>query len=270
MNVTDLLKADCIAVGQSYADKESALRGIAKLAKNNPILSNVSEEEVFRGLTAREELGSTGFGDGVAIPHCRLEAVKTFAIGFATVPDGLDFDALDGEPVHLVVFIVGPTGDSREHIRILSSISQTLQIPGARDEIVAEPTPEAALESYLRHVEDEVDTTDHESRNLFHLVVQNEEVFESLVHVFAGTEASSLVVLDSHNAGTYMANLPLFAGFWGDGHVKFSKIILATVEKRLTNEMIRRIEQITGNLDERTDMMLMVQPIFYASGRLED
>ena len=270
MNVSQLLRADPIAVGQSYPDKESALRALAELTASQPPAEGVSAEDIYRGLAEREELGSTGFGDGIAIPHCRVAGIDSFVVGFVTVPDGLDFDALDDEPVKLIVYIVGPEGDSRDHVKILSSISQTLQVPGACEEIVAQPTPEAALESYVRHMEDEVDTTDHDTRNLFYLVVQNEDVFEPLVQAFAGLEACSPVVLDSHNAGTFLANLPLFAGFWGDGNVKFSRIILATVEKRMTNEMIRRIEQITGHLDERDDMMLLVQSIDYAAGRLED
>ncbi len=270
MNLTGLLEVCCIAAGQSYANKDTALREIARIAKKNPILADVSEDEICQGLIDREELGSTGFGDGIAIPHCRLDNVPSFVVGLVTVPDGIAFDALDEEPVHLMVFIIGPTGGSKEHIRILSTVSQTLNIPGAKDEIIREPTAEAVLESFLRHVEDDVDVHDHESRNLFHLVVQNEEMFEPLVQAFASAESCSVTVVESQNAGTYLANLPLFAGFWGDGHVKFSKIILATVEKQMTNEMIRRIEQITGNLDDRTDIMLMVQPIFYASGTLED
>ena len=80
----------------------------------------------------------------------------------------------------------------------------------------------------------------------------------------------SFVVIESQNAGSYLANVPLFAGFWSDSNVGFSRIIVGSIETKMTNEMIRQIERVTGALDERTDLMLLVQNVFFAAGSLGD
>ncbi len=270
MKLAEIMRVECLAAHQEIPDKESALRAVARLAKNHPALEGVSEDEVYGGLAGREELGSTGFGDGIAIPHCRLEKVNDFAVGLITVPAGVDFEALDGEKVHLLVFIVGPAGESHDYIRVLSAISHTLGIPGAVAEIVAEPTPEAALESFLRHVQDEVDTHDHGSKNLFHLFIQNEELFQDLLQLFTGVESSGVMVIEAQNAAAYLTKLPLFTGLLSDKHLGFSRIIVAAVERKLSNEMIRQIERVTGKLDTREDIMLTVQQVFYTAGALGD
>jgi len=105
------------------------------------------------GLQARESLGSTGVGKGIAIPHCRLKAVKDFVVGAVTVPSGVDFDALDAEKVRLIVFIIAPEVVSNKHVGLLSVISQRLLAPKALEQILEEPTPEGIYESFLRDQE---------------------------------------------------------------------------------------------------------------------
>ncbi len=271
MNLSEVLRVECIHVNVQLENKDASLQEIAKAAMNCSTLQGVvTEDQIYEGMVAREELGSTGFGDGIAIPHCRLSGVPEFVVGMLTIPDGVDFEALDEQDVRLIVFIVGPDTESKEHVRVLSGISQVLSIPGAIDEMVKLSTPEAVVESFLRHVKDEVDTHAHDSKNLMQLFIQEEDLFQDVLKVFTGAESCSFVVVESQNASSYLASMPLFAGFWSDSHVGFSRVIVASVEKKLTNEMIRRIERITGSLDERNDLMLLVQNVYYASGSLGD
>lgn len=269
MNLTSVVRTECIGVGLEISGKEESLREIARLAKMSPAMDVLTEDQIFEGLQAREELGSTGFGDGIAIPHCRLPGVDEFVVGMMTIPNGCDFDSLDEQDVQLIVFIVAPESESKEHVRVLSGISQVLSIPGVIAEMVKEPTAEAVFESFLRHVKDEVDTHEHDSKNLMTLFIQDEDIFTDLLKVFAGAEACSFMVVESQNASAHLAKIPLFAGFWSDRNVGFSRIVVATVEKQLTNEMIRRLERVAGNLDDRDDVMLLVQNVVYASGSLE-
>ncbi|HHH75600.1 MAG TPA: hypothetical protein ENL03_01080, partial [Phycisphaerae bacterium] len=102
MTLFTALSAECIEAGASLSDKPSALRLVAKLAKASPASEGVSEAEIFAGLEQRESLGSTGFGGGIAIPHCRLDGVADFVVGLVSIPDGVDFDAMDGLAVRLI------------------------------------------------------------------------------------------------------------------------------------------------------------------------
>ena len=100
------------------------------------------------------------------------------------------------------------------------------------------------------------------------MFVQEENVFRDILEKLTGLETSSLVVANTENVGAYLAKLPLFAGFWRDEPRRFSKLIIAVVEKGLTNETIRRIESITGNLSKCTGVMVTIQDISYAAGSL--
>jgi len=269
MNVFEIFRLECISVGVELKEKADALNTIARIAKKCKNFDNVSEEQIAQALEEREKIGSTGFGKGIAIPHCRLKDVSEFGVGIITLKEGVDFDALDGEKVFLIVFIVGPDLETNEHIRILSIISRALRIPGMVDEILAQNDPESVYESFSRYLRDYVKTREGKEKQLCHVFVQDEELFKDVLQVFASMETGSVSVIEAKNTREYLARMPLFAGFWSDSHLGFSRIISAVIDKSLINETIRAIESITGSLENRTDIMVTVQNIFYAAGSLE-
>lgn len=269
MNLIHLLHPECILARAECASKEEALAAIAKLAQQSPRLKNIGEASILKGLSDREELSTTGFGNGIAIPHCRLEEVEDFVVGILSVPEGVDFSAMDGQPVKLFVFIVAPASGSNEHIKILSAISQVLNVPENVAEMVQAPSSEVLAESFLRNVRDEADPRKHDSKNLFRVQIQDEDLFHDVLKIFAGFNASTVMVSEAEPAANYIQKMPLFAGFWSDKHTEFCKVILATVDKQDTNETIRRIEQAVGPIDERNDILLTVQELFYCSGSLD-
>lgn len=268
MTLYDALREECIVAGADLPDKAAALREVAHCAKQSPLLDQVDEQAVLRGLEEREALGSTGFGKGIAIPHCRLEGVRDFVVGIVTVPSGVDFEALDERAVRLIVFIIAPAKASNEHIRLLSLISQALHEPGAVKEVVAEHSVEAVRESFLRHSRAELETDGRPGKCLVHVLVQDEALFHDILQVFAGMETCSITVLKSENLRAYLGKVPLFQGLWSHDPGGFSHVILAVVDKGLTNETVRRIETVTGHLDERSGVVLTVQDLFYSAGSL--
>ena len=78
MNLFDMLRPECILLDAKLGNKQEALGEIARLSKKSDILKNVGEEDILESLKQREELGSTGFGEGIAIPHCRLDTASDF------------------------------------------------------------------------------------------------------------------------------------------------------------------------------------------------
>ncbi len=269
MNLFDVLRKECVTAGIKLTNKSSALKKIAQLASACPLLKNVAEKEILEGLKQREALGSTGFKDGIAIPHCRIESVSEFVVGMISIPDGVDFESLDGNKTQFIAFIIGPAKESDEHIHLLSGISQVLSIPGAVKEMVAEPTNEALLESFLRLARDEVDTSKGMDRNFFHVFVQNEDFFREILQVFGSIDSSSAVILDAENTSAYLSKMPLFAGLWTDPPHTFSRLIIALVSKSMTNEAIRRIERITGPLKNCKGVLVTIQDLFYCGGSLK-
>lgn len=268
MKLIGVLEKECVVAKAQFNDKAEVLCEIAQIAKKSSATKDVSAGEILEGLQERESLGSTGFGKGIAIPHCRLESVTDFVVGIITVPSGVDFEALDEEKVNLFVFIIAPQAESSKHLKLLSAISQTLLIPGAVKEILAENSSEAVYESFLRHTHAEIDTKKQAARMIFNVFIQDEVVFHDILEKLAGIETASLVVSNTENVGAYLAKVPLFADFWRDEPSQFSKVITAVVDKGLSNETIRRIESVTGNLTECTGVMVVGQDISYCAGSL--
>jgi len=269
MKLLDTLREECIAVGAKPADKQTTMRTIARLAKRSSALKGVSEEEVLQALRAREEIGTTGFGKGVAIPHCRMAGVDEFVVGVLTCEEGLDFDSVDNEKVRLIFFIVAPTDRSGEHIRLLSAISQIAVSAGAVDELARQPTAVGVVEFLAARSGAGEEPATQPKKSLFHVFVQDESAFDEILNVFIGMDDASLVIVDAESSRVHLAKMPLFAGLWGDDYSAFSKIIVAVVKQGLANEAIRQIEQTTGALGDRADVMVLVQNVFYAAGNIE-
>ena len=268
MDVLGMLRRECVSASGAPAGKAEALGLVASLAAASGLLGDASESDVLEGLKHREDLGTTGFGKGIAIPHCRLDSVEEFLVGAVSVPGGVDFDSIDGQPVRLIIFIVGPSANSTEHIQILSAISRVLSSPSTVDELVAAASDESLYESLARHLADEPESSRGEPRSLFHVFVQDEEVFHEILQVFGGTEPRFTAVVDARNAQSYLWKVPLFAGLWRDAPESFSRIIISLVDRKMTNEMIRRLESIIGPLAEAENVLVVVQESFFTAGSL--
>ncbi|MCD6417545.1 PTS sugar transporter subunit IIA [bacterium] len=269
MNLNNSLKTECIEIGLKVSSKSEALRQIARIAKRCAVLSEVDEEQLFSAFLEREELGTTGFGRGIAIPHCRIEGIDQFVVGIITVPDGVDFDSIDGERVNIIVFIVAPAAESSEHIKLLSRISHILNLPGIREEILKSHSPDVLRENFLRHILEEEEPKAQMEKKLFHIFVQNDDMFREILQVLSAIASSSLFVIEAKNTREYLAKTHLFSAFWKDEKLFSSKVILAVVDKRLVNETIRQIERITGVLERCRNVLLIVQDTFFVSGNIE-
>jgi PTS system nitrogen regulatory IIA component len=268
IKLESVLRSECVLTGMAFTSKEDALQAVAEAVKQCDVVDSVDVKTILNGLKQREEIGSTGFGNQIAIPHCRLPEVNDFVVGVISVPDGITFGAIDEGDVRLLAFIVGPERESNDHIALLSEISHAMMAPGAIEEMVQAETPDALKKSLLSHSRGSVDAKDPTSKNLFHVFVTDEGKFREILQVFAAMEATALSVVEARTASEYLAKIPLFAGFWGDREVGVCRTITALVEKDFTNEVVRRIEQIAGDLDKSGDVSIAVQNVFYSSGIL--
>lgn len=85
------------------------------------------DEEVLRAILEREKLLSTGFGQGLAIPHAKLKVVKSFVVGVGIHREGLPFESFDDRPVHILVMILGPDQQQEEYLKVLSRVTAFLK-----------------------------------------------------------------------------------------------------------------------------------------------
>ena len=122
MTIADLLSPERIALLPSVSSKKRALEALsAQLASATPSLSEV---EIFNSLIARERLGSTGLGHGVAIPHARIAGVEEAIGAVMKLEQGVDYDALDQQPVDLLFALLVPENSTEKHLELLSQLAE--------------------------------------------------------------------------------------------------------------------------------------------------
>ena len=150
MRLSDIITEDRILVDRESAlpSKAEALRALAGLLGG---AVSAPEDEVLTLLLEREQLQSTGIGDGVAIPHSALEHAEAQAGALLLFPKGIDFDAIDGKPVHIVFGVVGPKRATGEHLRTLARISRLLRDEGTRKQLANAESSKFAFELIESH-----------------------------------------------------------------------------------------------------------------------
>lgn len=124
MRIKDLLASECIELHGKASGKEDVLNQMVDLMKKSGKISDV--ETYRKGVFAREEEGTTGIGDGIAIPHCKSSAVKSPGLAAMVVPDGVEFQSLDGAPVKILFLIAAPNSKENVHLDVLSKLSMLL------------------------------------------------------------------------------------------------------------------------------------------------
>jgi nitrogen PTS system EIIA component len=124
MVIGDLIAPDRIVVGLRIGDKGRLLQELARRAAS---LIGIDAKTVLTALELREQLGSTGLGKGLALPHARVQGLKGFFGLFVRLARPIDFDAIDGVPVDLVFVLLIPTGAESEQVAALATIAKLLR-----------------------------------------------------------------------------------------------------------------------------------------------
>jgi PTS system nitrogen regulatory IIA component len=124
MPLTDLIAPDAIIPGLKAANKKQAIQSLAARAAE---LTGQSEAAILEILMQREKLGSTGVGNGIAIPHGKIPKLGRLFGLFARLPKPIDFEALDGQPVDLIFLLLAPEGAGADHLKALARVARLLR-----------------------------------------------------------------------------------------------------------------------------------------------
>ena len=122
-----IFKLDLLIAGLEARDKAGTLREMVARLVEKGAVDEKQSGSLLRALMKREELGSTAIGRGLAVPHAKHSAVPEVIGVLAVSRKGVQFDALDGQPVHVVLMVVSPTDAADEHIRVLRMITRLMQ-----------------------------------------------------------------------------------------------------------------------------------------------
>lgn len=147
MKIVDLLKKESIDLNGTVSDKKETIEKMVSLMAAG---GNITDVERYKeGVFLREEEGTTGIGEGIAIPHAKTDAVAKPGLAAMVVKDGVDYDSLDGEPVHLIFLIAAPNTEDNVHLEVLSRLSMLLM----DDDFRANLQSAESVEEFLGYID---------------------------------------------------------------------------------------------------------------------
>jgi PTS system nitrogen regulatory IIA component len=143
MQIEQLISLQRIGFHQALSSKKRALEVLSELFADS--FEDIRDVDVFDTLIARERLGTTGFGDGVAIPHGRIPNLPNAAITIIVLETPIDFDSLDSKPVDIIFSLLVPEETTEEHLEILAEIADMLRQPEILQSLRSATSKEAII-----------------------------------------------------------------------------------------------------------------------------
>jgi PTS system nitrogen regulatory IIA component len=272
MELQEVMETECIRTGGSAGSKDEVLKEVAELAARSSALAGFSAKKLYKELAAREEQGTTGFERGIAIPHCSLKGLERFVVGAVTYPDGVDFDATDGNPSKLVFFIIGPEFQRNLHVQLLAAISKVVKVPNAVETLISSTSPDELRDRIVDYVEfggERPKGEESSATALIHVYVQREELFEDILELFSAASVGSVAVSELNNAGHYLHRIPLFASLWSEDTRQTIHHIEAVVRRAQTNDLVRKIHLLEDGIFERSGVLVAVQDLNFVTGSID-
>jgi len=156
MRMVDFVVRDAIIPKLTANTKEGVIREMVESLRHACHFQNTEPEDVVKAVLKREQIASTGIGRGVAIPHAKHDCADHLICTVALSPQGVKFDSLDGEPVHIFVLLISPTDKPGDHLRALEKVSR-----GLRDDNLVKQLRQATTSEKIWDILGQAD--DHQS-----------------------------------------------------------------------------------------------------------
>ena len=138
MELADILAEHAVLTCTGVTNKRQLFDILAEKAAE---LTEASQEQILSTLMGREELGSTGLGNGIAIPHGKVQGLRGVVAVFARLDAPIDFDSVDDQPVDLVMMLLAPVGAGADHLKALSRVARLLRTESVTDQLRSEDEP---------------------------------------------------------------------------------------------------------------------------------
>ena len=148
IKLSTLVSADRVLIEpETVMSKDEALKRLCELSK-----TKVGDlDEFTSAIFAREAIVSTGLGVGTAFPHVKISSVPAFFVTLGVFPNGVEWDALDGEPARIVFLIGGPEGKQQKYLGILSKLSLVVKNPATRERLISVRSPAELIEIFEKY-----------------------------------------------------------------------------------------------------------------------
>lgn len=249
MKIGDLLSPDLMIMDLKATTQEEAIKEMADLEVKQDVVNN--EDEFIKSIWAREKESTTGIGDGIAMPHARNKYINRAAVLFAKSPKGIDYNSLDGQPVHLFFMITAPAGADNTHLQALAKLSSLLINPDVVNALKAATKPEEVIDIFKKAEaeKDAQDKADAEKRKAEAAKEAAKPANEQKPLIVGVTACINGI------AHTYMAQEALIkAGKKLGVDVRIETNGSEGVKDRLTPEEIKRAKGVVIASDKKVEM----------------
>lgn len=125
--MSDIIVKKAFTELDASADKRTVITALAQSLASAKQIAVADVDDIVEGAMAREAIGSTGIGHGIAIPHCRTALTKQIICAYGRSPQGVDFDSLDGEPVHSVFLLLTPPELKEQHLQLMKNFASQIR-----------------------------------------------------------------------------------------------------------------------------------------------
>lgn len=269
MDLSNILHLDCITQINEKKNKKEIIKHISELAANRLNKYSLSSKEIEKKLWEREDLGSTAIAPDIAIPHCRIAGLDEFILGIITSEKGIKFDSIDNKPTKVILFILAPGNQSKEMVRLLAGISQYLRSKDNISKILNAPNPKAIRQTFLNHTNVTDDPKQLKSHTLVNVIVQDEDKFDTILEIFTESENTNIILMDVENVGEYLYHMPLFTSFLEKNKNRYCRLISATVESVIADQICKQLNLIINHLPQQSGVLYYTQHIARLNGSLQ-
>lgn len=252
MKITDLLTKEAIDLNVKASSKREVIEKAVKLMEHN---GNIKDKQKYLELVIkREEEGSTGVGEGIAIPHGKGEVISKPGLSAMVIPDGVDFDSLDGKPVKLLFLIAAPNTKDNVHLEVLSRLSALLMDEKFRKSLLEAKTKEEFLkvidEADERKMDEETSNNEKDNDNV---TENNNSINQNKIK--NNYELLGITACPTGIAHTYMAAESLEQMGKELGHpIKIETQGQSGTKNKLTDEEIKNAKAIIIAADVKVDL----------------
>jgi len=275
MNIYEIIDKDCIDHAIRARTKQEVIERIADLMGRSGKVPD--RNALLKALLERENLCSTGIGEGVAIPHAKCEGMTQMCLVLAVAKEGVDFDAIDKKPVNIIFGLSGPPDAPEEHIRILSHVARIARNLEFRNALHTATSVGEVYEALCReetqrgYREEPAGKVVRRANKLLVLVLYEEHLLDEIMEYLLEVGIGAGIVME----GTTLMDaasrkIPLFADFAAVGKRarRYATTILGVVRADTMNAVASGLERILGDLDTTDKAVLFALDVERVKGAI--
>ena len=212
MYINDYLKPEGISIKAKGKNKKEIISNLLKHAAENNIIQNDKVDEIYSAIMTREQQTSTGIGNGIAIPHCKVNLVSHGIILAATIPTGIKYNSLDNKPVNILFLFIFPGDENKEYLQVLAKAARLFSDETIRNKLILSDTNEEFREVIAKN--DIIPIQEgSDGKYLFVLALSDQKKMQTVISNLVEIGAQTSLILDSETLEKKMAyDIPMFAG----------------------------------------------------------